>query len=209
MKKIIALSLCLILVLSLCACGAKEDLTGKWTSTINMAQAFNDEIAASDPAMAEYLKLETVSIPLVLELKEDGTYTMSVDPVGMEASMTKLAEDMVAGLESYFAAILAEQGLQMDVKEALAAMGIDLDALATELSAELTSQESLSTYNAEGNYKADNGKLHLTETLDEAINPAIYNTYTLEGDTLTLDVGTEVLDESTAIMFPLVLTRSK
>ena len=209
MKKIIALSVCLILVLSLCACGAKEDLTGKWTSTINMAQAFNDEIAASDPAMAEYLKLETVSIPLVLELKEDGTYTMSVDPVGMEASMTKLAEDMVAGLESYFAAILAEQGLQMDVKEALAAMGIDLDALATELSAELTSQESFSTYNAEGNYKADNGKLHLTETLDEAINPAIYNTYTLEGDTLTLDVGTEVLDESTAIMFPLVLTRSK
>ena len=153
MKKIIALSLCLILALSLCACGgAKEDLTGKWTTTINMAQTFNNEMVAADPTMAEYLKLDTVTIPLVLELKEDGTYVMAVDSVAMEASMTKLAEDLAAGLESYFAAILAEQGLEMDVNEALLAMGLDLDALVAELTAELTSEDTFTAYAAEGGF---------------------------------------------------------
>lgn len=209
MKKIIALSLCLILALSLCACGgAKEDLTGKWTTTVNMAQTFNDEMAAADPTMAEYLKLDTVTIPLTLELKEDGTYVMAVDPVAMEASMTKLAEDLAAGLESYFAALLAEQGLEMDVNEALVAMGLDLDALVAELTAELTSEDAFTAYAAEGKYKAEDGKLHMTESMDEIINPAVYNTYTLEGDTLTLELGTEVLEEGMEFMFPMILTRS-
>ena len=82
MKKIIALSLCLVLVLSLCACGAKEDLTGKWTTTINMAESYNAEMAAADPTMAEYMSLDSFNIPLVLELKADGTYTMTVTGMG-------------------------------------------------------------------------------------------------------------------------------
>ena len=47
MKKYIALLLCLVMVLSLCACGAKENLVGTWKANINMAEAFNAEIAAS------------------------------------------------------------------------------------------------------------------------------------------------------------------
>ena len=133
---------------------------------------------------------------------------MAVDSVAMEASMTKLAEDLAAGLESYFAAILAEQGLEMDVNEALLAMGLDLDALVAELTAELTSEDTFTAYAAEGKYKAEDGKLHMTESMDEIINPAIYNTYTLEGDTLTLELGTEVLEEGMEFMFPMVLTRS-
>ena len=210
MKKIIALSLCLILALSLCACGgAKEDLTGKWNANINMADAFNAEIAAADPAMAEYMAVESFNLPLVLELKEDGTYTMSVDPAAMESTMTKLAEDMAAGLEAYFTAIFAEQGLEMDVNEALASMGMDLDTLVAELTAELTSEDTFAAFASEGKYKAEKGKLHLTESMDEVINPAIYNTYTLEGDTLTLEVGTEVLEEGMEFLFPMTLTRSK
>ena len=209
MKKIIALSLCLILALSLCACGAKEDLTGKWTTNINMAQVFNDEMAAADPTMAEYMAVETFNLPLVLELKEDGTYSMTVDPTAMEATMNKLVEDMTVGLEAYFAAIFAEQGLEMDVNEALAAMGMDLDSLVAELSAELTSEDVFAEFSSEGKYKAEKGKLYMTESLDEVINPAIYNTYTLDGDTLTLEAGTEVLEDGMEIMFPMVLTRSK
>lgn len=214
MKKIIALSLCLILALSLCACGgAKEDLTGKWTANINMAAAFNQEMAATDPMMAEYISVDTFNLPLVLELKEDGTYTMTVDIVAMEASMSTLAEDMTTGLEAYFAAVFAEQGLDMDVNEALSAMGMDLDTLVdeltTELSAAFTSEEAFGSFVSEGKYKAEKGKLHMTEGMDEVINPAVYNTYTLDGDTLTLEQGTEELEEGAEIMFPMVLTRSK
>jgi len=209
MKKIIALSLCLILALSLCACGgAKEDLTGKWTTNINMAKVFNDEMAAADPTMAEYMSLDTFDLPLVLELKADGTYTMTVDPAAMEESMGKLVQAMSTGLEAYFAAVFAEQGLEMDVHEALEAMGMDLDALVEELSAELTSEEMFDSFTTEGKYKAEKGRLYLTESMDEVINPAIYNTYTLDGDTLTLEQGTEELEDGMEIMFPMVLTRA-
>jgi len=209
MKKIIALSLCLILALSLCACGgSKKELTGKWTTNINMAKVFNDEMAAADPTMAEYMSLDTFDLPLVLELKADGTYTMTVDPAAMEESMGKLVQAMSTGLEAYFAAVFAEQGLEMDVHEALEAMGMDLDALVEELSAELTSEEMFDSFTTEGKYKAEKGRLYLTESMDEVINPAIYNTYTLDGDTLTLEQGTEELEDGMEIMFPMVLTRA-
>ena len=40
--------------------------------------------------------------------------------------------------------------------------------------------------------------------------PSSYNTYTIEGDTLTIDAGTEELeDEMAELLFPLVLKRAK
>ena len=89
MKKSIALLLCLVLVLSLCACGAKESVVGTWNASVNMADLFNEQMA-SEPEMAEYVKLETLNFAFVLELKEDGTCTMKVDPDAMTAAIEEI-----------------------------------------------------------------------------------------------------------------------
>lgn len=210
MKKIIALSLCLVLVLSLCACGAKEDLTGKWTTTINMAESYNAEMAAADPTMAEYMSLDSFNIPLVLELKADGTYTMAVDRDGMLTTATEAVAKIRSGMEAYFSEILAQQGIEMDVNEALAVMGISMDELMEELTAEMDFDSLYDSMGGEGNWKAADGRFFMTDSLDDAAGIGEYNTYVLEGDTLTLDVGTETVDEETAkMMFPMVLKRSK
>lgn len=57
-----------------------------------------------------------------------------------------------------------------------------------------------------GNYKALSGRLYLSEGLDYAIDPAIYDHYRLERGTLTL------LDSSAGDLmgvYPLILTRTE
>ena len=207
MKKIIALTLCLILVMSLCACGAKEDLSGTWKTTLDMSASYNAELVAVDPTMAEYLKLESFDVPLIMDLKADGTYTMTVDRAELETVMDQVIEVTTNGTLAYFEDILAQEGIEMDVNEALTLMGISLDDLVAELTAQLDSEEFYESMSGEGKWKASDGKFYMTDSLDSVAGVGEYNTYVLEGDTLTLDIGTETLDEATAEMFPMVFTR--
>lgn len=211
MKKRIALLLSFVLVLSLalCACGGgekKETLTGTWTATIEMADALNQELTAGDPTMAEYLSVESFALPLVLELKEDGTYSMGVDTEAMTATMEKLVDELSVGMKEYLGAVL---GIEGDVDEALAAMGISMDELIDELKNEIMNEDAYAEFASEGNYKAEDGKLHLSDGLDNEIDPEVYNTYELDGDTLTLDAGTEAEEDYAEFMFPMTLKRSK
>lgn len=215
MKKITAMLLCLVLVLSLCACGAKENLVGTWKANIELADLMNKEIAASgDEAMAEAMNLESFQLPLILELREDGTCTMKVDPEAMAASADKLAADLTEGLKAYFVTMLQQQGLEVeDPTEFLTTMGLDLDALVAEMKDQFLSEDTFAEFTMDSKYKAEDGKIYFSDDLESEINADEYNTYTLKGDTLTLDVGNMVIEEGqedmAAYMFPMTLTRAK
>lgn len=210
MKKRIALVLCLVLALSavLCGCGTEKDkLLGSWTTTIDMAAMFNEELAA-EPEMAEYLSVETLEIGFQLTFNEDDTYALTVDPTTMDAAAETLGQVVSEGMRKYFSDALAAQGIEMDIDEALAAMGMDLDALVEEMKDEVFSEEAVAEMNVEGRFKVEDGKLYLTESVDEEPVGGEYNTYTLDGDKLTLDAGSEA-DSDMAFMFPMVLERVK
>lgn len=216
MKKRIALLLSFVLVLSLalCACGGgekKETLVGTWNATIDIAEVYNAEIAASgDEAMAEYLSVDSFAIPLVMTFNEDGTYSLTVDKEGMDAAMNGLIEDMKVGLEKYFNDYFSSMGLEIDVDEALAASGMSLDALVEEMKGEIMTEDMYADMESAGQYKAEDGKLYLTEDVEVEPVGGVYNTYTIEGDTLTIEAGTEELeDEMAELLFPLVLKRAK
>ena len=216
MKKRIALLLSFVLVLSLalCACGGgekKETLVGTWNATIDIAEVYNAEIAASgDEAMAEYLSVDSFAIPLVMTFNEDGTYSLTVDKEGMDAAMNGLIEDMKVGLEKYFNDYFSSMGLEIDVDEALAASGMSLDSLVEEMKGEIMTEDMYADMESAGQYKAEDGKLYLTEDVEVEPVGGVYNTYTIEGDTLTIEAGTEELeDEMAELLFPLVLKRAK
>lgn len=212
MKKRIALLLSFVLVLSLalCACGEKKEPTvvGTWRADINLAEAFNEEMAAS--GMGDYINIESFNLPLVMEFKEDGTGSMSVDQAAMTETVDKLAADLTTGLEAYFTEYFSSMGLEVDLDEALAASGMSMDDLVNEMKAEFAGEEAFAEFTNEFKYKAEDGKLYMSDDLDSEVPTDEYNTYTLDGDTMTLDVGTEELEEEMAkYMFPMTLTRTK
>lgn len=212
MKKRIALLLSFVLVLSLalCACGEKKEPTvvGTWRADINLAEAFNEEMEAS--GMGDYINIESFNLPLVMEFKEDGTGSMSVDQAAMTETVDKLAADLTTGLEAYFTEYFSSMGLEVDLDEALAASGMSMDDLVNEMKAEFAGEEAFAEFTNEFKYKAEDGKLYMSDDLDSEVPTDEYNTYTLDGDTMTLDVGTEELEEEMAkYMFPMTLTRTK
>lgn len=210
MKKRIALLLSFVLVLSLalCACGGqKATIVGTWKANVELAEAFNEEMEAA--GMGDFINLESFALPLIMTFNEDGTGSMSVDQAAMTETIDKLAADLTAGLEAYFTEYFASMGLEIDLDEALAASGMSMDDLVEEMKAEFAGEDAFAEFTNEFKYKAEDGKLYMSEDLDSEISDT-YNTYELKGNTLTLNIGTEELDEEMAkYLFPLTLTRAK
>ena len=172
MKKRIALLLSFVLVLSLalCACGGgkKDTIVGTWKANIDLAEAFNEEMAAA--GMGDFINIESFNLPLVMTFNEDGTGSMTVDQAAMTETIDKLAADLTAGLEAYFTEYFASMGLEIDLDEALAASGMSMDDLVEEMKAEFAGEDAFAEFTNEFKYKAEDGKLYMSEDLESEIN---------------------------------------
>ena len=208
MKKRIALLLTFVLVLSmaLCACGEKKSpVVGTWKTEIDLVETINQKMDAI--GLGDFVNLDSVNLPLVIEFREDGTGSMGVDAEAINATVNKLVADMTVDLEAYFTDLFASMGLQVDLDAALATFGISMDDLATE--AELLVKDILAELATEFNYKTEDGKLYMSEGLNSQIGDT-YKTYELKGKTLTLDVGNDVTNDLlTEILYPMTLKRAK
>jgi hypothetical protein len=159
--------------------------------------------------MGDFINIESFNLPLVMTFNEDGTGSMTVDQAAMTETIDKLAADLTAGLEAYFTEYFASMGLEIDLDEALAASGMSMDDLVEEMKAEFAGEDAFAEFTNEFKYKAEDGKLYMSEDLESEISE-VYNTYELKGNTLTLDIGTEEIEEEmAAILFPMTLTRAK
>lgn len=214
MKKRIALLLCLVLALSafLCGCGSEKDaLIGSWTGDMDLTEAVNSAIVeglgAEDADMAEYLTVDELKITMTMTFNKDDTYSLVVDEAAMEAAMRGMMDDMAAGMVEYFEVLLEAEGLDMTVEELLAYSGLSVETLAEEMYNSMGAEDMFSDLNSEGNFKVSEGKLFLSDGLDYAVDLAIYETYTVENNTLTIDKGTAT-DDYEDYIYPMVFTKN-
>lgn len=188
MKKVLALALSAALLVGLLAgCGGKtsdrDRLIGKWSTTQDMTDLFNLGLAESDPDGE--LQVDKLKIVLVLELKDDDTYTLAVD----RDALAETEENMRPQLEEGVIRYLTQMYPGMELEEILAQIGMTMD----ELLEEAVPLDSLADlYDIAGQYMVKDGVLYLSDGLDEAPeeNDGDSNPYTLDGDQLTL-LGTE------------------
>lgn len=189
-RKAISLALALLLAAALLTgCGGNEEeaLIGSWTKDYDISQ---DILSGMDPSLAQYYDFSgtPAHLALDLELSADGTYTMGVKQENLEKLLENIRPVIRDGTLAYAESILAATGLDMSAEEVFQQSGSSLDELVEEILAE--AKNSLSEMGDElsvsGKWKAKDGKLYTTESMDEELDESSYELYELNGDTLTV-----------------------
>ena len=217
MKRIVSLALVLVMVAALFAgCAASEPkvsdqeaLVGTWKGEMDLTKALKEEIGDE----LEGFEMDEFKVTVVFKFAQDGTYTKELD----EASVETAFEGLIAGMEGFMKTLLEAQAQEagMSLDEMLAAAGMTMEDMMSLVTAAFEEQdltgELLEDAKTEGKYKAEAGKLYMTDEKDEEINEDIYDTYTLEGDVLTLTAtfgGNEEDNDMMKSVYPIVLKKA-
>lgn len=142
-----------------------QSILGIWIAETDLAFFLDGE---TDPGSVETLK--AVPLQMVLELRSDGTYILSMDS---SALLSTLRDSMRGYMES----LLAESGMTVEQYEALT--GGTLDEALDETFADV--DFDLSDLTNSGSYKREEDRLTLTNDSGRV------GTGTLDGSTLTFD----------------------
>lgn len=215
MKRIFAIALALVMMLSLAACGQTDadKLVGTWTSDLDMSSVTNEMLAAMGEGAEEYFTFENFTVTLVMTFNEDGTYSTTVDEASVEAAVDSLMATVEDGMVKMLEAQIAEAGLNMTVDEMLAVSGMTMEDLMASVDTSALVTEMTEGSASEGKFKAEDGKLYMSAGLDYEVDEAVYDTYELDGTTLTLTghVGAETDEEQLVAdeMYPVTLTKAE
>lgn len=208
MKKILAVLLASMMMVGLLAgCGGDDAIVGDWETSVEMADYLNQEFA--DEGMGDYIHLDSFAIEIRFSFDKDGTYTCSVDEAAFGRTVEGLKTVMKEGLTAYAEDMIAQWGLEgFSVDDVFAAGGTTLDELMDESFNAADLSDMTDAFAAEGNYKAKDGKLYLSDGLDHTIDEDVYDTYKIEGDELTLleSVGSDD-DGFGADLYPIALKK--
>lgn len=193
MKKICALSLVLVLILSLFAGCGKNPLIGKWEGKADITEAV---VTAMKNELGDELDFDPDPIYVygTLTLNEDGTYSFEFDEDKTTESMVNMIDGMKNVLkEAVYQAFEAEGISREDADaaiEANAGMSMDdyletnMDGLKDEIDLDLAENNEVGTFES----KDTSLTLHPEDGSDETM------TFKLDGSKLTLTFDVDQLD---------------
>ena len=227
MKKLIALMLALLMTFSLVGCSSGPELLGTYEGTFDITELiiteFDNSTGLNDPSISLDNYMDKFEIKVIFEFKEDGTYVQKLDSASLNASMETLKSATLLFMDDLMLKTLIEQlapyGYDLQTKEDVAAllgtswdgifsqtMGMSAEEFISELidglAAELMAEETL----AEGKYKAEDGKLYTSLSVDEDYLEEAYETYEIDGNTVTITGGVNV-EENELLSYPIVLKK--
>lgn len=208
MKKIVSLTLALVMIAMIVAgCAAEEKrLVGTWKGELDMTASLLEEMGEQ----LDGFELQEFRVTVVYTFREDGTYEMGLDEASVQAAFDGLIDSMKALMKEKLEQRAQEQG--KDLEQLLANSGLTVEDLMkniTDAAAEKNLAERLMERSqVQGRYKAEDGKLYITTAPDEEISAEVYDTYALKGDVLTL-TNTVGSNEENLIhaVYPVILKK--
>lgn len=214
-KAIGALVVCLCLVASIFAGCSRISFEGKWVSTLDLTEAFNEGgDMTGDPEMGQYYDKPNIplSIDVIYTFDSDNSYTCAADEekfrADYDAAVEKMIDYMVEGMYKFAEAngmsreefdTLYEQDNAASIREEIRIeTEAELGSLCDEMIEEVAETEpQLLKIREDRFYHTD----------DEG-NDLGYQTFTFENDTLTItgeyDMQDQPVDEEE---YPIVLTK--
>ena len=194
----------------------RKSLTGIWTLEMDVTESLADRTAPlyadQNVSISDYM--EPCSLRMTLELQEDGVYRLTADEAALAQIRETLRQAVRACTEEYLlrgiAAELQKTGIEGDfttregIEEAMgktldeiitSTLGMGLDEYAAvSMEGILTDSAEL---NAEGRYLVQPDALYLSDTPDQEPDGTKKAAFSLDGDTLVLEMGKPVFSTTT------------
>lgn len=203
-KRILSVLVASVLLLTmLTACGSKTDkaLLGKWVCEMDFGSYLNEGLA-SEPEVAQYMMIDDFILEVELYLNQDGTYRMTADTTANKASYEEVKSELADGMEAYMSAIAAEY--EITLEDLLAASETSIEEMIEESFGDAMYYEIIGEMESEGKFEAADGKLFMSDGLNYDIDKNVYETYTLNGNTLTITGDSEGSNDG---MYPMEFKR--
>lgn len=238
LKKIAAILLAFVLLLSLTACGKKNPLSGTWEGELDMSQDLIGPVDTAMSAMSAVLpgvelpKLEDFvsefTVPYRICFNEDGTYLSQVDQEQFQSCIDQLKAGIVDYYRELFASLLigvvADMGLDQEISsveeleefmevsldEAISeVMGMDMETFVDSLiDGALEGSGYEDQMSSMGKYEIKDDKLFMSQGSDGQIFPELYDLYSLDGNVLTITAGPAAISSQYSRYYPLVLEKA-
>lgn len=173
--KLLALVLALALVFSLTACAKQATITGSWKYSVDFMKLFNleaeetteetteetqdpEEAAAMEAMLSAMKKMyDGLSMDIILDLKEDNTFTMTTDEDALKTTGEKLKERAKEYAPELLKAMFGEEMLNAMLEEE----GKTMEEYANEYADQMdVSDMEIDTVS--GTYSYEEGKLVLS-----------------------------------------------
>ena len=208
LTKLLALVLALALVFSLTACAGKTSIVGTWKYTMDYnklmeSMSETEGTDAEDEDMKGMLDamnklFEGLTMVIVLDLKEDNSFTMSTDEASMKAANELIKERMPDFLKSMF----GEDGLKAMLGE-----GQTMDDLVNNYAEEFNTDD-MEMEETKGTYTYADGKLVLTPEGEEAATMTVeLSAKELKVTAIDAKEDDEDMMEAFSKMLPMVFTK--
>lgn len=226
MKKMISLLMALVMVFTFAACGG-PDILGTYEVEFDLTQLVCDEfdkgagIDGTEMSLSNYL--DDFTITMISEFNEDGTYSQYADSASLEAALDNMAAAIAPVMNDFMLYTFAEEfsayGYNIETREDVEALlgiewdnifstvlGMDMDSFISEMMTELSTDLFEDSMLQEGNYKAVDGKLYLSDGLEYDIDETIYETYEMDGNNVII-TGSVNLEEDEYLPYPYTMVK--
>ena len=187
-SKLLAVLLTLVMVLSICACGGNDEsgkaLIGTWGLQYDLADLLAGEMEGFEDFNSP------LEMTICFEFTEDGKFTMFGEEESFKANFATWVDEFVTfGTDMMYQEFENTYGLTKEEADEnfMEANGVGISDYLRAFLAEVDVDALLQDMTITGTYETSGNKLYMAQG-DESIDKNAYDVFTVDGNTLKLEL---------------------